>query len=70
MSTRGRRSPRKRSGPITKTCARRATACGGGIGQDGKGKSIGCTVRVFRLGFALEDAIGSHACSFEALAGV
>ena len=26
------------------------------------------TVRVFRQGFALEDAIGSHACSLEALA--
>jgi hypothetical protein len=29
-----------------------------------------CTVRVFRLEFTLEDAIGSHACSLEALAGV
>jgi hypothetical protein len=32
--------------------------------------SIGCdycTVRVFRQDFALEDAIGSHACSLEAL---
>jgi hypothetical protein len=25
-----------------------------------------CTVRVFRQNFALEDAIGSHACSIEA----
>jgi hypothetical protein len=25
-----------------------------------------CTVCVFRQGFALEDAIGSHACSLEA----
>jgi hypothetical protein len=25
-----------------------------------------CTVRVFRLNFTLEDAIGSHACSLEA----
>jgi hypothetical protein len=29
-----------------------------------------CTVRVFRQKFTLEDAIGSHACSLEALAGV
>jgi hypothetical protein len=31
-----------------------------------------CTVRVFsfRQKFALEDAIGSHSCSLEALAGV
>jgi alpha-galactosidase len=28
------------------------------------------TVRVFRQEFTLEDAIGSHACSFDALAGV
>jgi hypothetical protein len=27
----------------------------------------GCTVPVFRRDFALEDAIGSHACSLEAL---
>jgi hypothetical protein len=26
-----------------------------------------CSVRVFRRNFALEDAIGSHACSLEAL---
>jgi hypothetical protein len=29
-----------------------------------------CTVRVFRQQFTLEDAIGSHTCSLEALAGV
>jgi hypothetical protein len=29
-----------------------------------------CTVRVFRQKFTLEDAIGAHACSLEALAGV
>jgi hypothetical protein len=31
---------------------------------------VGRTVRVFRQKFTLEDAIGSHACSLEALAGV
>jgi hypothetical protein len=31
---------------------------------------IMCTVRVFRQKFTLEDAIGSHACSLEALASV
>jgi hypothetical protein len=30
------------------------------------GIRAGCTVRVFRLKFTLEDVIGSHACSLEA----
>jgi hypothetical protein len=29
-----------------------------------------CTVRVLRQNFTLEDAIGSHVCLLEALAGV
>jgi hypothetical protein len=38
-----------------------------GLGLSGCGC---CIVRVFRENFALEDAIGSHACSLEALACV
>jgi acyl-CoA hydrolase len=46
------------------------TIFGGDLIEWMEGCARHCTVRVFRQKSSLEDAIGSHACSLEALACV
>jgi long-chain-fatty-acid--CoA ligase ACSBG len=56
---------KKGAAPLTS-----ASTLAGAIGLDRCKVGLVGTVRVFRHTFTLEDAIGSHACSLEALASV
>jgi hypothetical protein len=62
----GTEAPRDRTGQALEVTAANILALL--YGREEKGEAG--TVRVFRLQFTLEDATGSHACSFEALVGM